>query len=666
MSCPPDPATFRLLDALVGWDESEVEGIVGLDDINGLTLQPLSSAISSQAISMAIPPAYLAKACDPCRWYLVTCCPPQSRLLLLDSCTPGWVPVRASRCAPDVLQCAGAIAVQGDRVAIADHAAGRVWVWRRGGAELAFAIAIANPGPLAWSRQLGLLVVDSDTLRLRRFDGSGAERPGAVRLPGSAERIAIDARQRIWLVTYDNEIFRLWRLDPEERQFVPAALAELLAAFPDTGLRHAGEHHFCLEDMVDGAPRLRCFDCHGRPGSVPHDVLRETYARQGQLLTLAIDSGIPRCRWHRVRLDAEVPAKSKLEFSVSSHEEPNPPPQAPAQILDGDWQGFSGGRPNPTDWSAQAADPRDFVISQPPGRYLFVRIRMTGDGHCTPRLRRARIDMPRQTSFERLPGVFADNPVAIDFGQRFMALFDSAVEDMDRVIERYPALLDTDGIPQELLPWLGSFLGVTMDSAWTMAQRRAVIHALPGLFRKRGTPEGLSRALSLVLGADPAILEAALSRPWSATGSARLGNVRLFGRSSTRLRLGSSGLGSAPVWSVGNPDLDPLIAQSFRFDVMLPFAPTPELRRQVGQMIESQKPAHTIARLRYGAGGLVVGIGTAVGIDTALVAQPPPVLGGSDGARLGRRTVLWSRNRTSGTPIQAGKASAVGIHTLVE
>ena len=60
MSCPPDPATFRLLDALVGWDESEVQGIVGLDDINGLTLQPLANALSSQAISMAIPPAYLA------------------------------------------------------------------------------------------------------------------------------------------------------------------------------------------------------------------------------------------------------------------------------------------------------------------------------------------------------------------------------------------------------------------------------------------------------------------------------------------------------------------------------------------------------------------------------------------------------------------------------
>lgn len=666
MSCPPDPPTFRLLDALVGWDEGDVQGIVGVDNIDGLTLQPLANSLSNEAISVAIPPAYLAKACDPCRWYMVSCCPPQSRLLRLDSCAPGWVPVWDDRCAPDLLQCAGAIAVHGDRIAIADHGAGRVRVWRRGGAELAFSIAIANPGPLAWSRHFGLLVVDAGTLRLRQFDASGAERPGTILLPGSADRIAVDAQRRIWLVTYDNHIYRLWCLDPGKGQFAPAPLAELLAAFPDTGLRHTRQHHFCLQDQVDGVPRLRCFDCHGRPNSAPHDDSAPLYARQGQLLTLAIDSGIPRCRWHRVRLDAEVPAGSKLEFSVSSHEEPTPPPQAPPQYLDGDWQGFASGRPNPADWSADAADPRDFVIDQPPGRYLFVRVRMTGDGNSTPRLRRARIDMPRQTSFDRLPAVFADNPVAIDFGERFMALFDAAVEDMDRVVERYPALLDTDGVPQELLPWLGSFLGVTMDSGWTPAQRRAVIHTLPDLFRKRGTPEGLARALALILGADPAIIEAALSRPWGATGSARLGDIRLFSRSATRLRLGSSGLGTAPVWSVGNPDLDPLVAQSFRFDVMLPLAPTSALRRQVNQMIESQKPAHTVARLRYGAGGLVVGMGSAVGIDTALVALPPPVLGGSEGVRLSRRTILWSQNRASGTPVQIGTTSAVGIHTIVE
>lgn len=667
MSCSPDPVTFRLLDALVGWDEADSMNIVGQDDLAGLTLAHVSSGLTSAAISLAIPPAFLAKACDPCRWYLITCCPPRSRLLRLDSCAPDWVPVHADRCAPDLLQCAAAIAVHDDKIAVSDPGAGRVWVWRRGGTELAFSITMANPGQLAWSVQHGWLVEDRDTLRLRRFDASGAERPGAIALPGSADRIAVDSHHRVWLVTFDNATYRLWRLDPSESAFAPACLADLLETFPDTGIRNASAHHFCLQDVVDGSPRLRCFDCHGRPGTAPGDGAQAAiYARQGQLLTLAIDSGIPRCRWHRVRLDAKIPPGTWLEVTVSSHEEPTPPPQAPALIAVGEWAGFASGLPNPDDWTPSTADPRDFTIDQPPGRYLFVRIRMTGDGLSTPRLRRMRIDLPRQTSFDRLPTVYADNPVAIDFGERFLALFDAAVEDMDRVIERYPGLFDTDGVPQELLPWLGSFLGVTMDSAWSAEQRRAVIKALPALFRARGTPAGVSAAIALVTGAAPAIVEPALARPWGAIDTARLGQVRLFGRSAARLRLGSSGLGSAPVWSLGNPELDPFTAQAFRFEVMLPMAPAVALRQQVGRMIETQKPAHTVARLRYGVRGLVIGLGTAVGIDTALVALPPPLLGGSDGVRLSRRTVLWSRHRNSGTPVQVGSASAVGIHTLVE
>ena len=38
MSCLPLPATFRLLDSLVGWDPDSVEGITGLDLASGLQL----------------------------------------------------------------------------------------------------------------------------------------------------------------------------------------------------------------------------------------------------------------------------------------------------------------------------------------------------------------------------------------------------------------------------------------------------------------------------------------------------------------------------------------------------------------------------------------------------------------------------------------------------
>ena len=73
-------------------------------------------------------------------------------------------------------------------------------------------------------------------------------------------------------------------------------------------------------------------------------------------------------------------------------------------------------------------------------------------------------------------------------GQATVAVDGSTVGDVfNTLVERYPGLLDTAGAPPELLPWIGSFLGVTMDSAWGPDQRRAVIAALPGLFLGSGS-----------------------------------------------------------------------------------------------------------------------------------------------------------------------------------
>jgi phage tail-like protein len=667
MSCPPDPATFRLLDALVGWDVDKAKGLVGFDDLAGVTLEPSASALTEEAIAVALPPARLAPGCGPCEWYLVTCCPPASRLLRLDACAPGWRPLWRGHCDPHMLVCATAVAVHCDRIAVSDPGAGRIWFWRKGGAELDFSVAMAQPGPLAWAGWGEWLVADLKAMRLRRLDPGGARRGRGLPLPGTADRLRVDSRNRIWLATHDQGLYRLWMAKRGAPAFLPTTLKALLEAFADTGLRRAGGHHFCIEDIANGARRLRCFDCYGRPATPPPaPPAPPAFGPRGQLLTAAIDSGIPRCRWHRVRLDALVPAGTALAIAVSTNEEAAPPPQGPPAIPDGEWAGFAGGVPHPDDWHEAPLGALDFVIDQPPGRYLFVRLRLTGDGLQTPIVRRIRLDFPRQTSFDRLPAVYHDNPVAVNFGERFLSLFDAAIEDIDQVVERYPALLDVDGVPQELLPWLGTFLGVAMDAAWSPEQRRAILKAIPDLYRRRGTPGGFSRALELVLGAKPAISETALSRPWGAVGASRLEAVRLFGRSAVRLRAGRSRLDTTPVWSIGNPDHDPLSGSSFRFQVMLPMAADAGMRAQAARVVESQKPAHTVATLRHGAAGLVVGMGTGIGIDTALVPLPRPVLGGADGVRLSRSSVLWSRYHCAESNMRVGAASAVGIHTLVE
>jgi hypothetical protein len=72
----------------------------------------------------------------------------------------------------------------------------------------------------------------------------------------------------------------------------------------------------------------------------------------------------------------------------------------------------------------------------------------------------------------------------------------------------------------------------------------------------------------------------------------------------------------------------------------------------------------------------VVGQQFAVGVDTLLVGQPAPILGGAGrGAaaagsrgvlvRLNRRSVLWAGRRRLNTAIRAGDRAVVGISTVV-
>src|SRR5262249_39608728 len=156
---------------------------------------------------------------------------------------------------------------------------------------------MAKPGALCWQPGRGWLVADLAAMRLRAFDPSGAERARSWPLPGTADRLGVDAHGAVWLATYDLDVHQLWKLGRRAKHFVPATLDALLAAFPDTGLRSGGGDGFCIAGEVAGAPTLRCFDCRGRPGE-PAGPPGERWARRGQLLTLAIDSGIPRCRWH--------------------------------------------------------------------------------------------------------------------------------------------------------------------------------------------------------------------------------------------------------------------------------------------------------------------------------------------------------------------------------
>lgn len=703
MSCGDRGQNFRLLDGFVGWDEAHSARLAGLafDDAEGLRLDQINpDAVPAGDVLAYLPPPRLARGCGRCDWFLVH----KSSLLRRDCCAPGWVPVWGEDCDQRLLRDTGAVAARGHRVAVSDAGARRVWMWARDGEQLVAAIRtdqlipepgcdqpggvnkIERPGPLAFTPWGELLVADTGKNSIWRFGPAGEAR-GRLRaaMPDLAygetiDRLAASDDCSIWLVTKTADgSLRLWRAARGGERFEKASVEELKKAFKPTGLTASDEEKgFCIEECgPEGLPVPNCFAWDGGPleEEIEPPPAPPRHER-GTLLTRAIDSGIPRCRWHRVRIDADIPSGTMLSIAVATSETAREmDPEIKSQ--DEEWADDPAGVPHPLDWQTAQPGALDFLIDQPPGRYLYLRLRLKGDGRATPFVRRVRLDFPRVTSLDFLPTVYRDTPEAEDFTERFLALFDASIGDLDRAIERAPALLDPEGVPDDVLPWLGSFLDLAFDPAWGPDLRRKVLAALPKLYRRRGTVAGLVEAIKLIVGVEPAIQEMASERNWGSLSGggdaprqngAFLGAMRLFGRSQARFRLNTSALGRAPLRSYGNPDHDPLLAQVFRFRVLVPphGLTSENARRQLERLVTSQKPAHTIATIRVGGEGFILGNTSAVGVDTLIGSLPPPVLGKEGNVRLRRASLLWHGKQGARKGVTLGETSVVGVQTIVE
>ncbi|AEM83797.1 phage tail protein I [Streptomyces violaceusniger] len=651
MTCTPHPATFRLLDAYVGWDEPTggepgVDGIVGFDDPAGLRLAHQGADPEGPTRSQLLPwfpGPRLAPGCGPCGWYLLV--PGERRLLRRDRCSGAFTPVWPPDCDPGPPREPVSVAARGHRLAVVES--DRVLVWRREGEQLAGVIRAERPRWAALGPGDDVLVACQGGTDLRRFDSTGGFR-GVLRTgaPGEVIGLRTGPERTVWLLTDDGGRLGIHR-GGHGRPFRPVTVDELAAALPPSGLTSADEDGFCLSEKGPEGPENVCFTWQGRPRD-PAPPATDAYVTSGSYLTTLIDSGISRCRWHRVRVDAEVPAGTAAAVEIVVSED---------------------GRYEESDWQASAPGATDFLVDQPPGRFLRLRLRLSGDGGSTPVVRRIRLDFPRVTSADLLPPAFREDPAADDFTERFLSLFDATLAQLDRVIERYPSLLDPAGIPDQALPWLAGLLGLSFEAGWDARTRRALLAAAPELYRRRGTPWALREAVRIVFGVTPVVDELATDRRWAWLREARqaggpaqgLGAVRLFGRSASRFRVGGTALGAAPLRAFGTPDSDPFTVHAHRFRLLLPAgsADVAALRR----LVERQAPAHTVGSVRTGGAGFVVGSRSTVGVDTAFVPLPAPVLGGAHPVRLNRDGVLRPGPRGLRRGVGVGVVSAVGIQT---
>jgi phage tail-like protein len=127
----------------------------------------------------------------------------------------------------------------------------------------------------------------------------------------------------------------------------------------------------------------------------------------------------------------------------------------------------------------------------------------------------------RSSYLKYLPPLYAGE----DFLGRFLLIFESILNPIDRTITNLPYYFDPRTAPADWLPWLASWLGLVLDETWPADRRRALILAAVDLYAWRGTRRGLAEFLQLYTGVEPEIVEKPATR--SDPGAAFRFTVRL-------------------------------------------------------------------------------------------------------------------------------------------
>jgi phage tail-like protein len=143
------------------------------------------------------------------------------------------------------------------------------------------------------------------------------------------------------------------------------------------------------------------------------------------------------------------------------------------------------------------------------GAFLDLVVVASGDGRHSPCLRALRITSPRFCYQDQyLPSLFqqtefsdetdvSPQPSPPDFRERLLACLEGVLTPIETRVAAAEMILDPDAAPAAMLPWLGSYLGRSVDPGWPVARTRRLLANAGRQLRQRGTYRGVCLALDI-------------------------------------------------------------------------------------------------------------------------------------------------------------------------
>jgi hypothetical protein len=143
---------------------------------------------------------------------------------------------------------------------------------------------------------------------------------------------------------------------------------------------------------------------------------RPRYEPEATLITFAFDGKQPDCVWHRLMLDACIPPDSSVFIWSRTANEVSGLDRAQWWLEPALHQRDNGSElPFVPESTAGDAGTWEFLFQRAKGRYLQLKILLSGNGRSTPRLHALRAYYPRFSYLEHyLPAVYRDDDFSIE------------------------------------------------------------------------------------------------------------------------------------------------------------------------------------------------------------------------------------------------------------
>lgn len=217
----------------------------------------------------------------------------------------------------------------------------------------------------------------------------------------------------------------------------------------------------------------------------------------GIFISPVMDSRESETVWHRFSMSCESIGEASIQFSMYSSDRKE---GVEGLLKDLRISLTEKKQALKTYLKAEFLNPEDVLLHQVRGRYFWFLAQLYAQGTVSPGIRTMQIFFPKETWTSYLPELYRSDPESASFLDRFLGIFQSIYEETEQKIRSADRLLDPRITEPQVLSWLAGWLDVDHVSMWPKDQLRSLMGQAVGLYKIRGTREGLLSMVRLYIG----------------------------------------------------------------------------------------------------------------------------------------------------------------------